>query len=76
MRFTNEAGWDRIARVVLGAVVLYLGWSGTVEGGLGDFLKVFGFVPLATGIVGWCPIYAAFGFRTNRKPSRGPAATV
>jgi len=76
MRFTNEAGWDRIARVVLGAVVLYLGWSGTVEGGLGDFLKVFGFVPLLTGIVGWCPIYAAFGFRTNGKGTRAPAATV
>ena len=59
MRFTNEAGWDRIARMILGAVVLYLGWSGTVEGGLGDFLKVFGFVPLLTGAVGWCPIYAA-----------------
>jgi hypothetical protein len=25
MRFTNEAGWDRIARIVLGAVLLYLG---------------------------------------------------
>ncbi|HEX6287518.1 MAG TPA: DUF2892 domain-containing protein [Acidimicrobiia bacterium] len=76
MRFTNEAGWDRIARIVLGAVVLYLGWSGTVDGGLGDFLKVFGLVPLATGIVGWCPIYAAFGFRTNAKRSSEPAATV
>jgi hypothetical protein len=76
MRFTNEAGWDRIARIVLGAVMLYLGWSGTVEGGLGDFLKVFGFVPLATGIVGWCPIYAAFGFRTYKKRAGEPVATV
>jgi len=76
MSFTNEAGWDRIARIVLGAVVLYLGWSGTVDGGLGDFLRVFGLVPLITGVVGWCPIYAALGFRTNRKRSREPAATV
>ena len=76
MTFTNEAGWDRIARIVLGAVVLHLAWSGTVQGGLGDFLKVFAFVPLLTGAVGWCPIYAAFGFRTNRKRSSEPAGTV
>jgi Protein of unknown function (DUF2892) len=75
MRYTNEAGWDRIARIVLGAVLLYLGWSGIVEDGLGDFLKVFGFVPLLTGIVGWCPLYAAFGFRTNGKQSREPIST-
>ena len=76
MRFTNEAAWDRIARIVLGAVLLYLGWSGTVEGGLGDFLRVFGLVPLITGVVGWCPIYAAFGFSTNKQRFREPVATV
>lgn len=65
MKYANEAAWDRIARVALGIVVLYLGWSGTVEGGLGTFLQYIGFVPLATGLVGWCPIYAAFRFRTN-----------
>ncbi|MCB0086342.1 MAG: DUF2892 domain-containing protein, partial [Caldilineaceae bacterium] len=42
----NEAGWDRIARVVLGLVMLYLGWSGAVTGGLGIFLQYVGFVPL------------------------------
>ncbi len=66
MKFVNEAGWDRAARVILGAVLLYLGWSGTVAGGLGTFLKIIGFVPLATGLLGWCPAYALFGFRTNR----------
>ena len=76
MRFTNEAGWDRMARIVLGAALLWLGWSGIVGGGLGDFFKVFGFVPLVTGIVGWCPIYAAFGYRTNSKRSRKTVATV
>jgi hypothetical protein len=76
MKFTNESGWGRIARIVVGAGLLYLGWSGIVEGGLGDFLKIIGFVPLITGIVGWCPLYAAFGLRTNHKRSREPAATV
>ena len=69
MKFINEAGWDRIARVVLGAVLLYLGWGGVVEGGLGTFLKVIGFVPLVTGLVGWCPLYSVFRFRTTDTPA-------
>ena len=65
MKFINEAGWDRIARIVLGAVLLFLGWGGIVEGGLGTTFKVVGFLPLLTGLAGWCPAYALFGFRTN-----------
>ena len=65
MSFINEAAWDRIARVVVGIVLLYLGWAEVVTGGWGTFLKVIGFVPLATGLVGWCPLYALFGHRTN-----------
>jgi hypothetical protein len=65
MSFMNEAGWDRIARVVLGVVMLVLGWGGIVEGTLGTVLAIVGFVPLITGLVGWCPLYAIFRFRTN-----------
>lgn len=65
MNFVNEAGWDRITRVALGIVLLALGWGGVVDGGWGTFLKVIGFVPLLTGLVGWCPAYALFRFRTN-----------
>lgn len=66
MSYINEAGWDRIVRVVLGIALLYLGWAGVVTGGLGVFLKVIGFVPLITGLVGWCPLYSLFKFRTNK----------
>jgi hypothetical protein len=31
MKYVNEAGWDRIARVVLGIVLLALGWSGVTQ---------------------------------------------
>ena len=65
MKFINEAGWDRIARVALGIALLYLGWAEVVTGGWGTALKVVGFVPLLTGLVGWCPLYAVFRFRTN-----------
>lgn len=66
MSYVNEAGWDRIVRVLLGIVLLYLGWSGTVAGGWGVFLMVIGFVPLITGLVGWCPLYFIFKTRTNK----------
>jgi hypothetical protein len=66
MNFTNEANWDRIIRVILGVLLLYLGWGGVVTGGLGVFFKWIGFLPLITGLVGFCPLYALLKFRTNR----------
>lgn len=75
MSYVNEGVWDRIARVTIGLVLLYLSWSGTVDGNWGTFLKFFGFFPLATGLSGWCPLYIPFGFRTNGK-SRQAAEAV
>jgi hypothetical protein len=51
--------------VLLGVVLLGLGWSGAVGGALGVFLKVFGIVPFVTGLAGWCPLYAVLGIRTG-----------
>jgi hypothetical protein len=71
MDFINEASWDRIARVVLGIALLALGWGGAVGGSLGTGFRFLGFVPLASGLLGWCPLYAIFGFRTadaSREP--------
>jgi hypothetical protein len=64
--FLNEAVWDRVLRFVVGALLLYLGWSGQVAGGLGTFLKWFGFLPLLTGLVGYCPAYTIFKVRTKK----------
>lgn len=69
MRFINEAGWDRVARIIVGIALIAIG-LGVVDGGLGIFLAVFGLVPLITGLVGWCPLYSVFGIRTNRGPDR------
>jgi hypothetical protein len=66
MKYVNEAGWDRIVRLVLGIALLYLGWAGMVTGGWGTFLKIIGFLPLLTGLVGFCPAYALFKVRTNK----------
>lgn len=71
MKLVNEAGWDRVLRVVAGAVLLYLGWAGVVTGTFGTVLKIVGFLPLVTGLVGWCPAYTVFGTRTNKAPPVG-----
>ncbi len=62
----NEASWDRVVRVVLGIVLLYLGFGGVVTGGWGTALKIIGFIPLITGLIGWCPAYSLFKFQTNK----------
>lgn len=62
----NEAGWDRAVRIIVGIALLYLGWGGVVAGTLGTVFKFLGFVPLLTGLLGWCPAYSLFGFRTNK----------
>ncbi len=66
MSFINEAGWDRIVRVLLGIAILYLGWTGLVGGGWGIFFKIIGFLPLVTGLVGWCPLYTLLKIRTKK----------
>lgn len=61
----NESMLDRGLRIVLGLVLLYLGWGGIVGGTLGVVLQYVGFIPLLTGIIGWCPLYTLFGLRTK-----------
>lgn len=60
----NEASWDRILRVVLGVALLIVGF-GVMDGTAGVVVGIIGFVPLITGLVGWCPLYSVLRIRTN-----------
>jgi Protein of unknown function (DUF2892) len=65
----NVGGNDRILRVVVGLVLLAA--VALLEGNARWF-GLIGFVPLLTGIFGYCPLYAPFGFTTcplEKKPS-------
>ena len=55
----NVGGIDRIARIIVGLVMLGLAATGSV-----GWWGWLGIVPLATGAIGWCPPYAIFGFNT------------
>lgn len=60
----NEATWDRGARIAAGIVLLSLGWLDLVGGTWGVLFRWLGFVPLLTGLVGFCPAYSLFGLST------------
>lgn len=63
---TNEHNVERVVRVVLGLGLISLAFVGpqTPWGWLGV-------VPLATGLIGSCPLYTVFGFSTcpMKKPT-------
>ena len=58
----NVCGVDRLLRIVVGLALIVL----TVMGVVGVWGWI-GVVPLATGLMGWCPFYIPFRFRTCRK---------
>ena len=68
----NEGTLDRTIRIVLGLALLSLTLVGPRT-----LLGLVGAVPLLTGIVGFCPLYALVGIRTcpaSRKEGLGPGA--
>ncbi len=63
MLTTNIGSIDRVARIVVGVVLIALVFVGpkTPWGWIGV-------VPLATALVGWCPLYTLLGVRTCAVP--------
>lgn len=63
--FANVGTIDRVVRIVVGLALIAaaVGLFGvsyqTVWGWIG-------FIPLATGLVGWCPLYTVLGLKTCR----------
>jgi hypothetical protein len=55
----NEGTMDRVIRIALG-----LGLLALVIVGPQSWFGLIGIVPLATGIVGYCPLYGLLGLRT------------
>lgn len=62
MMKTNEGRMDRGIRIVVGIAMLAAGWY--VGGTMGITLGVIGLIPLLTGLIGWCPLYAMFNINT------------
>ncbi len=57
----NVGGIDRILRVILGVVILVVGYLNSSWWGL------VGLVPIATGLMNFCPFYLPFNLSTSGK---------
>mgnify|MGYP002713095782 CR=1 FL=1 len=64
---TNEGTIDRVLRVILGAGLI-LGYFLNPDGAW-SWAYWLGLIPLVTGLVGWCGIYAALGINTCKLKS-------
>lgn len=56
---TNIHSMERLARILIGAALISLAFWGPA-----NYWFLLGIVPLATGLIGWCPPYALFGIST------------
>jgi hypothetical protein len=56
---SNVGGIDRIARILVGAVLIALAATGTVA-----WWGWLGVIPLLTGLAGFCPLYPLLGLNT------------
>jgi len=60
---SNVGKTDKIIRIVLGLAIIVVGIVG------GSWWGLIGFIPLLTGLIGWCPVYVPFKINTQRKPA-------
>ncbi len=60
----NMASWDRIVRVILAIVFLYLA---VTNGGAWWILGIIGIIFIVTSVVGFCPLYKIVGFKTLKE---------
>lgn len=65
----NVAGWDRIARLVLGAALIAIAFAGLLSAGWTIALGVAAAILMVTGTLGFCPIYHLLKFRTLKRTS-------
>jgi hypothetical protein len=60
----NMGGVDRAVRIVVGLALLGWLFLGT---GVAWWWGLIGAVMLGTGLIGWCPAYLPFGFKTCKR---------
>lgn len=58
---SNVGGIDRILRIAVGLALIAFALFSRHEYAIWGWIGV---VPLATGLIRWCPAYAPFGIKT------------
>jgi uncharacterized membrane protein len=63
----NMGSADRILRIIIAIAIAVLYFTNTISGTLGIALLILAVVFVLTGFIGFCPLYAPFKIRTNKK---------
>ena len=69
--FNNVGALDRVIRLILAGVLLYLGLNIYASSALGIGLAIAALIPALTAILGSCALYGLLGINTQ-KPNRNP----
>jgi hypothetical protein len=62
---SNIGTIDKVARILIAAVLGVLYFTHVISGTLGIVLLVFAGIMLVTGILGFCGLYIPFGINTK-----------
>jgi hypothetical protein len=61
----NEGTIDRIIRLIVGAILIYLGFF-SLSGVFGIIIGIIGIILFITGITGFCLLYKVIGCSTKK----------
>jgi len=60
----NTGSADRVVRLLLAALMIYLAYSGMVSGIIATILYILSAVFIVTSLIRTCPLYMPFGIST------------
>jgi len=63
----NMGSVDRFIRLVLAVIIGILYFKGIISGTLSIVLLVLAVIFVLVGFIGFCPLYAPFGFNTCKR---------
>jgi len=66
---------DRVIRAIIAVVIATLYFTNTITGTWAIVLLVLAGIFVLTSIIGFCPVYAAFGISANVSKSRSHKLT-
>ena len=68
MNFTKNIGkTDKIARLVIAAIIIILDFAGILTATLSWVLSIVAIVLAATALIDFCPLYKVLGMSTKEK---------
>ena len=66
---TNMGSFDRLARIIVAALIAVLYFAGVISGTVALVLLAIAGIFILTSFVGFCPLYFPFGISTKKKKS-------